>query len=137
MAEIDNFEIWRRVRKAWTDNDRATLEQFIDPDMFITEPECLPYRGIFRGIDGYLELLKQISAVWEDDIKMEQGDIIGDPHGEKIAIEYFTTSRSRATGKTLVRARNLAMWRFKNGKVVEMRPYNFVTAEIVACITPD
>jgi ketosteroid isomerase-like protein len=130
MAE-SNREIWRKVREAWTANDHATLARYVDPEMEIVEPDSLPYHGVFRGVEGYVELFRQISTVWEE-LTIEQGQIIGAEADNALVIEYFTTARSRKSGEWLKRDPNLAIWKFRDGKVISMTPFNFDTAKIIA-----
>lgn len=133
VGRESNREIWRKVREAWTSGDRETLARYADPEIIIVEPDSLPYRGTFKGVDGYAALFEQISAVW-DELTIEQGDIIGGADDDALVIEYFTTSRCRRTGEWLRREPSLAIWKFRDGKVISMMPFNFDTARIVKAI---
>jgi ketosteroid isomerase-like protein len=134
--EVSNREIWQAVIKAWAEGDVTTLERLVDPDLTIVEPDCLPYKGIFKGPEGYAELYRQIVAVW-DEMEVEKGELVGGENGQPLVIEYLTTATSRLTGKRMVREPSLAIWKFRDGKVVSMTPYNFDTARICALLVPD
>ncbi|OYU34788.1 nuclear transport factor 2 family protein [Novosphingobium sp. PASSN1] len=122
-------QIWAMVLKAWKDGDLDTIRTFVSPDMVILEPDSLPYRGVFKGPDGYARLYRLISDTWED-LVVEQGQVIGGDDEDALVIEYFTSGRSRATGRRLEREPSLALWKFRDGKVISMTPFNFDTVRI-------
>jgi len=129
-----NREIWQKVIKAWSEEDIETVARYVSPEMQILEPDSLPYPGLFVGPQGYLDLHRKIEEVWAD-LKVERGMVIGGADEDALVIEYFTSARCRKTGKTMDREPSLGVWKFRDGMVVSMTPFNFDTAKIVALLS--
>ncbi len=135
-ARETNREIWQKVIKAWREEDEETINRYVSPDLEILEPVSLPYPGLFKGPEGYMELHRKIAEVWED-LQVDRGQVIGGADEDALVIEYFTSARSRATGKRMDREPSLAVWKFRDGMVVSMTPFNFDTAKIVSLLIED
>ncbi len=134
--KMTNLEIWRAVTTAWAEGDTEALARFVDPELTIVEPDCLPYRGTFTGPEGYADLYRQITACWTD-LEIERGAMIGGGEDEPLVIEYFTSATARATGQRIEREPNLSIWKFREGKVVSMTPFNFDTVVLCAALASD
>ena len=129
-----NREIWQKVINAWAEEDLETIRRYVSPDLEILEPASLPYPGLFKGPEGYVELHRKIDECWAD-LKVERGLVIGGDTDEALVIEYFTSGRSRTTNKCLDREPSLGIWKFRDGMVISMTPFNFDTAKIVSLLT--
>jgi ketosteroid isomerase-like protein len=132
-TRLGNREIWAKVLVAWKENDQATIDLYVSPDLKIIEPDNLPYAGVFHGPEGYADLFRRISETWVD-LVIERGCVIGGDDEDALVIEYFTSARSRATGKVLDREPSLAIWKFHSGKIISMTPFNFDTGRIRAAL---
>jgi ketosteroid isomerase-like protein len=128
-----NREIWLKVIKAWAEEDVETISRYVSPDMEILEPASLPYPGLFKGPQGYIDLHRKIESVWAD-LKVDRGMVIGGEDEDALVIEYFTTATCRATGKQMDREPSLGVWKFRDGMVISMTPFNFDTAKIVSLL---
>lgn len=130
---MTSIEIWRAVTSAWAEGDTEALARLVDPELTIVEPDCLPYRGTFTGPEGYADLYRQITACWTD-LEIEREAMIGGGEDEPLVIEYFTSATARLTGKRIEREPSLAIWKFRDGKVVAMTPFNFDTVVLCAAL---
>ena len=104
-----NREIWLKVIKAWAEEDVETISRYVSPELEILEPASLPYPGLFKGPQGYIDLHRQIESVWAD-LKVDRGMVIGGDDEDALVIEYFTTAVCRATGKRMDREPSLGIW---------------------------
>ena len=102
----------------------APADALFDYDSLVMhEPEGLPYGGTYRGKKGLLEGIAAINAVW----KRVSFANLSYSIGEDIAIVHFVMSAvSRATGKELSMP-VCEVWRFRNGRVVEVSPFYWDT----------
>lgn len=130
---VTSKEIWRAVTTAWAEGDTEALARLVDPALIIVEPDCVPYHGTFTGLEGYADLYRQITACWTD-LLIERGEMVGGGEDEPLVIEYFTSATSRATGRRIEREPSLAIWKFREGKVVSMTPFNFDTMVLCAAL---
>ncbi len=45
------------------------LQDLLDPEFEIVEPDSLPYGGVHRGVDGYVRLMKEIGELFNLDFE--------------------------------------------------------------------
>jgi uncharacterized protein len=123
MAD-DVLERLRAFYEGLVVGDLAPADALFDFDNLVMyEPDGLPYGGAYRGKKGLLEGIAAIAAVWKrirfSDLRYSLG--------EDIAIVNFTMSAiSRATGKELAMP-VCEVWRFRNGRVIEVAPFYWDT----------
>jgi ketosteroid isomerase-like protein len=120
-----NLKIARTMYAKGLAGEFEALKQFVDPDFLCVEPEGLPYRGSYRGFDGYLGLFTALSSTF-DDLGFEILAMVADDksvwtrillhgrakHGESFSMEITE------------------VWEIRDGKVYKISPYYFDTKAI-------
>lgn len=118
--------------KAFIARDMATVDAALHPDFVITEAGGLPYRGVYRGVEGWHKLIENIVGTW-DDFSTEFIEIIGEPDGDRFAALHNLKGRSKKTGRP-VTMQVFELWVLKDGKVIEIVPFYFDTHAVAkAC----
>ena len=99
----------------------------VDPDVIvICEAETLPYGGEYRGVEGFKALGQKIFGAF--------ASMKADFHGctaseDTVVAEITITLTGNKTGKTLA-CPALEMFKIKDGKIVEIRPFYWDTAAV-------
>ncbi len=92
-------------------------------DVVMHEAESLPYGGTYVGKDGLKRGIGKMFAAWEDMTYSVEQITAG---GDLCFVYLHTSATSPRTGKTY--AFPVAeLWRFRDGKVVEFRPFYWDT----------
>jgi ketosteroid isomerase-like protein len=123
MAD-DVLERLRAFYQGLVVGDLAPADALFDFDnLVLHEPEGLPYGGTYHGRQGLLDGIAAINSVWKrvrfSDLRYSVGD--------DLAIVHLTmTAISRATGKELSMP-VCEVWRFRNGKVIDVAPFYWDT----------
>ena len=120
----DTLERLRAFYQGLLVGDLAPADALFDFDSLVMyEPEGLPYGGEYRGKKGLLDGISAINAVWKRIRFSELRYSVGDD----IAIVHFTMSAiSRTTGKELSMP-VCEVWRFRNGRAIEVAPFYWDT----------
>jgi len=106
----------------WTE-----AEKHLTDDLFITEASTLPYAGVYRGRGALRELYGKVTTMMDVvDLKIQETTV-----GNDYAV---TLLEMVLAGNPPVSVPLAEMFRFRDGKVCEIRPYYFDPAPIVkAC----
>jgi ketosteroid isomerase-like protein len=105
----------------------SEVEKFLTEDFFVTEAATLPYAGVYRGKGALKELYTKVMSMMDvADLKI---------HETTVGHDYAVTLLDMVfAGSPPVSAPLAEMFRFRDGKVCEIRPYYFDTTPIVkAC----
>jgi uncharacterized protein len=98
-------------------------------DVELHEADSLPYGGVYKGIEAFKKGIGIMFDAWSDlEFHIEQFTAGGD-----LVIIYM---QLRATGKTTGKTFSFPVaevWRFRDGKVVEMRPIYWDTHRAREC----
>lgn len=62
----NNTAIVEAVYATVAARDLEALREYITPGSTFVEPDDLPYGGIYRGFDGFLEMCRKFADVWAD-----------------------------------------------------------------------
>lgn len=94
------------------------------------EPSSLPYGGVYRGVAASKRgLSKLVFGAWDDfTFQILQFGAGGD----LVFAHVMISGIGRKTGKSFSMP-IIEMWRLKEGKVIEFRPFYFDTARCVEC----
>jgi len=94
------------------------------------EAPSLPYGGVYRGVEGVKRgVMKLMFGAWEDfTFQILQYGAGGD----LVYVHVMISGVGRKTGKSFSMP-IVEMWRLKDGKVTEVRPFYFDTARCVEC----
>ena len=120
-----NLETLERFASAALSGDAATLKALADPAMLLHQGAGLPYAGTFHGPEGFLEFMGIFGETYDIQHFATVRSFVGDDP-DWVAVEFAMRATVRKTGApfetTLVE-----LWRFQDGKVVEIRPHYFNT----------
>ena len=105
------------------DWDRAA--DMLTDDFFITEADNLPYAGVFRGKGALRELFTKVMGMMD----VAGLDIVETTVGKEHAITILSF---RFADPALAPGHLAELYRFRDGKVCEIRPYYFDPAPIWA-----
>lgn len=105
------------------DWDRAA--GMLTDDFFVTEADCLPMAGVFRGRQALRELYTKVMTMMD----VAGFDIVETCAGGDHAVTILSI---RFVDPSLAPAHLCEMFRFRDGKVCEIKPYYFDPAPIVA-----
>ena len=108
------------------------LAPFFAPDVVLHQAESLPYGGIWRGHDGMERFFAAMSQAWEEFEIVEQEFL--STSGTAVVLTQVH-ARARATGRELDFP-ILQTIRVDDGRITEVRPFYWDTAEIAAACRP-
>ncbi|MFM5929808.1 MAG: nuclear transport factor 2 family protein [Novosphingobium sp.] len=107
------------------DWDKAA--SMLTDDFFITEADCMPMAGVYRGKNALKDLFGQV---------MGMVDVVGLDRVQTTAGgDYAVTILSfRFADPSLKPAELCEMFRFRDGKCCEIRPFYFDPADFAAAV---
>ena len=118
-----NREIVQAVFDASAKEDWNTVKSLLDDDIQVFEADSLPYAGVFKGPDNFIKLNQTVFNTWAD-ANHRIDHIVAD--GEHVVILGNMEGRGKETGQAFS-VPLAAVWRLRDGKVVEVRPFYFDT----------
>ncbi len=103
--------------------DEEAMKELLHPEVQVIEADSLPYGGVSRGPDEFLELIRRVFKTWENtEVSVKQ--VFAD--GDHVVLLAEMTGRGRGTGKAF--SMPIAeVWRLEGGKIREVRPFYFDT----------
>jgi ketosteroid isomerase-like protein len=105
------------------DFDKA--EEHLTDDFFITEADPLPFAGVYKGRTALRDLYTRVMAMMDvAGLNRVQTTSGGDYAVTILSFEF--------ADPTLAPAQLCELFRFRDGKVCEIRPYYFDPAAIIA-----
>ncbi|MCK6586565.1 MAG: nuclear transport factor 2 family protein [Polyangiaceae bacterium] len=121
-----NADIVRSIYEAAIKGDINAIMPVIDPQITIYEAASLPYGGEYHGHEGFSRLVTAVFTSWaafEVDLKelFDAGSTI-------IAILQIRVTL-KESGR-VVEMPVAEFWRLRDGKVVDLRPFYWDTAEL-------
>lgn len=105
----------------------ASAEALLTDDFFVTEGSGLPYSGAYHGRGALRQLMEKVFGML---------DVAGlDVHEITVGEEYAVGVLDMLLrGEPQVRVPIAEIFRFRNGKVCEIRPHYFDAAPVVAAV---
>ncbi len=110
--------------------DFSAVASTLDPDCVIYEPESLPYGGEWRGHDGFEAWMKQFAGEWSS---LEVKDSVFYALDKVIFSQSHVYATARKTGLDADWPL-LQLIRFREGKILEIRPFHWDTADILPAL---
>lgn len=124
MATNENIVIQQRFVKAALTGDVATLQALCHPAFELHEGSGLPFAGIYKGAEGFIDFLRIFAEVLDVE-RLEPTRLYREADaGEYLACEFELRSVVRATGDRFDSSL-VEIWRFHEGAVLEIRPHYF------------
>jgi hypothetical protein len=109
------------------DDDPTDAYGLLAPGATLTEPDGLPYRGRYSGVDALnRRFLPAFFGAWQTARSTPIGITQG---GGSVAILIDFNATARQTGRPL-RTRLIELYRFENGRITEIWPYYFDTVAV-------
>lgn len=98
---------------------------FFADDFVLYEAKGLPFGGVYRGWEGYKEILGKLHDFWIPGRKQASREFV--PYGDDKVIIHFTLEGRIAKNGQHVAMPVLALWELKDGKIASVRPFYFDT----------
>jgi ketosteroid isomerase-like protein len=116
-----------KIVKAMTENGILGRWDIVQPlvadDVVIHAPEGIPYGGVYRGWQGYLNIFAAMGKFWSD---LKVGPSEFTTYSNKVAVISQLNGRIARTGKEV--SMPLAeVWEIKGGKVAAITAFYFDT----------
>ncbi|MEO0033203.1 MAG: hypothetical protein RIS94_2961 [Pseudomonadota bacterium] len=105
--------------------DWDTAASMLTDDFFVTEADTLPFAGVYRGNNALRELYSKVMGMMD----VAGLDVVETCVGKDHAVTILSF---RFADPALPPAHLCELFRFRDGKVCEIRPYYFDPAPIVA-----
>lgn len=119
-------DIVREFMKAAGKGDVEALVALLHPEFQIVEADGLPYGGTRHGAEGLIGLVREVFATWVD-CGVEVRKIVADDDCVFVLAEM--SGRGRADPEPF-RMPLVEVYRFKDGRIVEIRPFYFDTQRL-------
>jgi ketosteroid isomerase-like protein len=106
-------------------NDAAAIIELMDPDVVLHEAASMPNAGVHRGVDQVMQALGPVFALFDLSRLTIEKIVVDGEYGIGLVDLPF---RDRAGESCPVSE----VWRVRNSRVVEIRPFYWDTAAIAA-----
>ena len=114
----ENIELARRGYEAFATGDLAPLSDFFDPEIEVHDFPDVPDRAVYHGPEGFLALLANVVAEFDDfRIEPEKFIAIDDEH---VLVLVRTVGRGKGSGAE-VEVHVAHLWRIRDGRAIELR----------------
>ena len=123
---LDNKQIVKRFLDASMAGDRETMDRLMSPEASVVEAESLPYAGTYKGVPGFLDLVRRVYSTFSDvDVTITEF-ISENDHVIVMAMLSGKTRRSRTPFQMPV----VEDWRLRDDRIIGIRPFYFDTAKM-------
>lgn len=122
----DNKQIVQRFLEASMAGDRETMDRLMSPHASVMEAESLPYAGTYRGVPGFLDLVRRVYSTFSD-VDVTITDIIGEK--DQVIVMAKMSGKSRKS-RTPFEMPVVEVWRLRDDRIIEIRPFYFDTAKM-------
>lgn len=123
MTDNPNLQVQEQFVTAVFAGDGDTIRALADPGFELHEGSGLPFAGVYRGADGFLEFLGLFAETFDIEI-LEPVHAYRSEDPDRLAFEFKLRAVLCATGarfdSTLIET-----WTFKEGKVLQIRAHYF------------
>ena len=120
--EEDNIALVKRFYQYLDENDReGAYDNIISDDCVLHEADVLPYGGVYRGRNLMKETLAGVMAGF-DEFECEIRNYLAG--GDEVVVHLNISGVGRQSRKPFSLPL-MELWRFENGKAVELRPFLF------------
>lgn len=117
-----NIEI---VREAYRGADAGSFERFyasFAEDAVGYEAEGIPYGGVYPGKEGCIRLNEALFKAWES-LSWNVLELTGG--GDIVVVHLEMTFKPK--GGEAIKHPIMELWRFRDGKIIEIRPFYYDT----------
>lgn len=112
--------------------DDEGTRALISPDFVLYQDGGMPYGGVYRGPDEFMQLIKEVWTLWGG-THFEPCYQIADPDGMRIcAVVYFRAKLEQAAEP--VETTLSEIWEFRDGQAVQARIWYADTPRLCAAL---
>jgi ketosteroid isomerase-like protein len=125
--EDAHFGLIEKLYEATGKGDWDTAAGYLTEDFFVTEADTMPFAGVYRGRGALQELYVKVMGMMDVvDLSITETTVRGD---------YAVTLLDMVlAGDPPVRVPLAEMFRFRDGKVCEIKPYYFDPTPITRAV---
>lgn len=123
MSSNSSLAVMQRFVAAVLSGDLDTVRQLASPDMELHQGNGLPYAGVYRGAEGFIEFLGVFGETYEIE-RLEPVRNFPGEDPEWVASELVFAGTLRASGKRF-ESSLVEVWHIREGKVLSIRPHYF------------
>jgi len=106
--------------------DWDAVAEHMHPDFEVTEPECLPFGGTYRGVAGFAELFRKVFVDTFAEFTPQAVELTEGPnHVVSLLAIHIVTKDGRTLDTRLAE-----VFRFEDGKLREVLPHYYDTKAI-------
>lgn len=139
MSE-DSMDVLRRFYEAEEvylspeGGDFSVIAETLDPECAMIQPDSLPYAGEWRGHEGFEKWMIAFGEQWAS-LSVQEPQFF--PAGEEVVFVRSTVvAQAKATGVDLTWPL-LQMITVRNGRILEIQPFYWDTAQVVRALGTD
>lgn len=121
-----NIDIVRSIYEAGMKGDINGTLPFLDPDVVIHEAASLPYGGEYHGLEGFSRLLAAVFSSFKT-FQVDVKELLDAGPAIIAIIELRVTLKE---SDRIVEMPVAEVWRLRDGKVVDLRPFYWDTAAL-------
>ncbi|HLM72342.1 MAG TPA: nuclear transport factor 2 family protein [Polyangiaceae bacterium] len=119
-----NVDIVRSIYEAGAKGDLNGILPFLDPNVVIHEAASLPYGGEYHGIEGFSRLAAAVYSTWKS-FEVDMTELLDAGPTVVALIQLRVTMKESGQ---VVEMPLAEVWRLRDGKVVDLRPFYWDTA---------
>ena len=125
-----NVDIIKKLYETTKEGDIEYAKSVLHPDVVLYEADSLPYRGVHRGLQGFLKVVEIAMKTWKD-LQIVPKQFLD--AGEYVIVFVRLIWTSQKTGEQ-VEADLAEFWKLEDGKIIEILPYYWDTAAMIKTI---
>lgn len=133
MSFEDKIAVMRAVERLMHEGRIGEIAQLVHPDFVVHEDPGMPYGGVYRGPDGFVELVSNVVAAWQD-LGTEVLSFLDEPGGDGILLIIRNYGKAPGTGKPL-EVLTSEYWRIVDGTLREGRVWYYDSPTAAAALT--
>jgi hypothetical protein len=111
--------------------DSEAMEALLAPDFVLRQADGLPYGGVYRGVEGWRQLLARFGETWSSLVPTVV-TLVGE--GPQFGVLVDIAITAKATGKAL-NTTIFEFWTMRDGRIAEIRPFYWDTAAVRALVS--
>jgi ketosteroid isomerase-like protein len=111
--------------------DFDTVRTLLDPDVVLTEPDSVPYAGVYRGRDAVVDA---VYTKYYDFTHSEINYIVSD--GANAVARLEVAGKTHTTGKPVAFSAT-ECFGIRDGKITSIHSYHFDTVQIAEAFSAD
>jgi ketosteroid isomerase-like protein len=118
-----NFLLKQAFVNAVFSGDHASLRRLADPEFELHEGSGLPFAGLYRGAEGFIEFLHIFNTSFEIQ-RLEETMAYSCDDPDQMAFQFELEAVLPGT-KDNFKSTLVELWQFRDGKVLKIVPHYF------------